>query len=153
MGTFPPSLDKSNGKLSLPGPIEILFNCHIYYFHTTNRERWAAIITKIINCFINSIQLTIYIGKLIEIWLTVINSVQSWKLGVIISSNTTTKLCFFWFVLFLGSFLNSCGCSTAKSKASQQEIFFYPLNSTEYYEMVPTIPDHSWWRIGFCSRS
>ena len=34
-----------------------------------------------------------------------------------------------WFVclfLFLGSFLNSCGCSTAKSKTSPQETVFLP---------------------------
>ena len=42
--------------------------------------------------------------------------------------------CFaFVFVLFLGSFLNSCGCSTAKSKTPRQETYFYPLNSTEHW--------------------
>ena len=34
--------------------------------------------------------------------------------------------------MFFGSFLNSCGCSTAKSKTPPQEtIFFYPLAGTE----------------------
>ena len=34
--------------------------------------------------------------------------------------------------MFLGSFLNSCGCLTAKSKTPPQEIiFFYPLAGTE----------------------
>ena len=36
------------------------------------------------------------------------------------------------FVLFSGGFLNSCGCSTAKSKTPPQETFFYPLNGTEH---------------------
>ena len=38
---------------------------------------------------------------------------------------------YIWF-LFLGSFLNSCGCSTAKSKTPPQgTICFYPLTGTE----------------------
>ena len=43
-----------------------------------------------------------------------------------------TLLCLFCFCLFLGSFLNSCGCSTAKSKTPPHETFFPPLNSTEH---------------------
>ena len=35
---------------------------------------------------------------------------------------------YFLFVCFLCSFLNSCGCSTVKSKTSPQETFFHPLN-------------------------
>ena len=34
--------------------------------------------------------------------------------------------------LFLGSFLNSCDCSMAKSKTPPQETFFYPLDSPEH---------------------
>ena len=37
----------------------------------------------------------------------------------------------FLFVLFLCSFLNSCGRSTAKSMTPPQETFFYPLNGSE----------------------
>ena len=33
--------------------------------------------------------------------------------------------------LFLWNFLNSCGCSTAKSKTPLQETFFYQLNGSE----------------------
>ena len=36
-----------------------------------------------------------------------------------------------------GSFLNSCGCSTAKSKTPPQETFFYPLNGTEHGSQPP----------------
>ena len=36
------------------------------------------------------------------------------------------------FVLLLCSFLNSCGCSTAKSKTPPHETFFYPLNGAEH---------------------
>ena len=57
----------------------------------------------------------------------------------------------FVFVLFFGRFLNSFGCSTAKSKTPTQETIFLP--TYRYREWVPTIPDHSWWRTGFCSRS
>ena len=42
--------------------------------------------------------------------------------------------------LFLGSFLNSCGCSTAKSKIPPQETIFLP--TYRYRAWVPTIPDH-----------
>ena len=35
-------------------------------------------------------------------------------------------------LLLLGSFLISCGCSTAKSKTPPQETLFYPLNGTEH---------------------
>ena len=38
----------------------------------------------------------------------------------------------FCLVLFLDSFLNSCGCSTAKSKTRPKETIFYPLTGTEY---------------------
>ena len=38
----------------------------------------------------------------------------------------------FIFVLFWGSFLNSCGCSTVKSKTPPQETIFYPLTGTEH---------------------
>ena len=42
---------------------------------------------------------------------------------------TRYQLFCFW---FLGNFLNSCGCSAAKSKTPPQEtIFLYPLASTE----------------------
>ena len=34
----------------------------------------------------------------------------------------------FLFCLFLDNFLNSCGCSMAKSKTPLHEIFFLPLN-------------------------
>ena len=37
------------------------------------------------------------------------------------------------YMFFLGSFLNSCGCSTAKSKTPPQEtIFLYPLTGAEH---------------------
>ena len=36
-----------------------------------------------------------------------------------------------YIVRFFFSFLNSCGCSKAKSKTPPQEIFFHPLNGTE----------------------
>ena len=39
---------------------------------------------------------------------------------------------FFFVCLFLGSFLNSCCCSTAKSKTPPQETVFYPLTGTEH---------------------
>ena len=32
---------------------------------------------------------------------------------------------------FVGSFLNSCGCSMAKSKTPPQETIFYPLTGTD----------------------
>ena len=32
----------------------------------------------------------------------------------------------------MGSFLDSCGCSTAKSKTPPQETFFYQLTGTEH---------------------
>ena len=35
-------------------------------------------------------------------------------------------------VLFLSRFLNSCGCSTGKSKTPPHENFFPPLNGTEH---------------------
>ena len=34
--------------------------------------------------------------------------------------------------LFLGSFLNSCCCSMAKSKTPPHETFFPPVNGTEH---------------------
>ena len=37
----------------------------------------------------------------------------------------------FFLFCFFGSFLNSCGCSTAKSKTPPQETFFCPLNGTQ----------------------
>ena len=40
-------------------------------------------------------------------------------------------LCFV-FVLFLGSFLNSCGCSMAKSKTPPLRLFCYALTGTEH---------------------
>ena len=43
--------------------------------------------------------------------------------------------------LSLCSFLNSCGCSTAKSKTPPQETNFLP--TYRYRAWVPTIPDHS----------
>ena len=43
------------------------------------------------------------------------------------------------FFLFLGSFLNSCGCSMAKSKTPPHEIFFQ-LNGTEHGSQVPNHP-------------
>ena len=43
--------------------------------------------------------------------------------------------------LFLDSFLNSCGCSTAKSKTPPKETIFLP--TYRYRAWVSTIPDHS----------
>ena len=39
---------------------------------------------------------------------------------------------FFCLVLFLSSFLNSCGCSAANSKTPAHDTFFYPLNGAEH---------------------
>ena len=48
-----------------------------------------------------------------------------------------TAVCLFVTFLFLGNFLSSCGCSTAKSKTPPQETIFLP--TYRYSAWVPTI--------------
>ena len=63
------------------------------------------------------------------------------KCFLLMKSNSLMKSGFCFLFLFLGNFLNSCGCSTAKSKTSLQETIFLP--TYRYRAWVPTIPDHS----------
>ena len=48
------------------------------------------------------------------------------------NNQNCSHICFVFVFLFLSSFQNSCGCSTAKSMTPPQETFFCPLNGTEH---------------------
>ena len=48
----------------------------------------------------------------------------------------------FSFFKFLWNFLNSCGCSTAKSKTPPYETFFHPLNGAEHMGLKLSINNH-----------